>query len=77
MILEGRVCGLPLIFPLSLLIPQSLLQRRTLSRAEREQGRQRERVRKDELPTSIKKTRKRWMRESGAFRQKTKKQKSD
>lgn len=55
MILEGRVCGLPLIFPLPLLIPQSLLQRRTLSRAERAQGRQREGLRKDELPTTIKK----------------------
>lgn len=58
MILEGRVCGLPLIFPLSLLIPQSLLQRKKPNRAEREQGRQRERARMEELPTSIKKQQK-------------------
>lgn len=36
MIFEGRVCGLSLIFPLPLLIPQSLLQRKKPSRAARE-----------------------------------------
>lgn len=64
MILEGRVCGLPLIFSLSLLIPQSLLQIYKQSRVEGEQRRWRECVRKKELPTSIKKTRERWMKES-------------
>lgn len=71
MILEGRVCGLPLIFPLFLLSPQSSLQRKTPSRAEKEQGRRRERARKEELPTSIKKQEKDgWERERGAFRHK-------
>lgn len=74
MILEGRVCGLPLIFPLSLLIPQSLLQRKKPSRAAREQGRQTERVRKEELPTYIKKQEKEgweWVEPSGKIKNQT------
>lgn len=63
MILEGRVCGLSLIFPLSLLIPQSLLQRKRLSRAEKEQNRQRERVRKKNCQCPLKTKKKRDERE--------------
>lgn len=52
---EGSRCGLPLIFPLCLLIPQSFsaAAAQTTSKTER----------KDEPPSSIKKTRKRWRRE--------------
>lgn len=38
MILEDKVCGRPLIFPLFLFLPQSLLQNKEPSRVVREQG---------------------------------------
>lgn len=59
MILEGRVCGLALISPASLLIPQSSLRRKKPSGAEKENKKdgekERERGRKEESPASIKK----------------------
>lgn len=73
MIFEGRVCGLSLIFPLSLLIPQSLLQRKKPSRAVREQGRQSGRMREAELPAPIKKQ-ERGMREWNLWAKRKKKQ---